>query len=326
MFAHRRLVTKTLAVALTVVALTGPVSPARATFHFMQIEQVIGGVDGSAATQAVQLRMRSAGQNLMASARLYAWNALGQDPVLLIDFTQSVANGASGARVLAATADFSTKTNPPLTPDFVLTNPIPESYLAAGSLTFEDDFGSVYWRLSWGGNSYLGSGTGLTTNDLDGNFNPPFDGPLPSATGQALQIQIASTAFSTNNFSNYLVTDESAVFTNNAGASGTIQSLVSVEEGGPGGILSLTAPFPNPVRQGMQYGITLPREARARVAVHDVLGRRVALLVDETLAGGRHDLRWEATTDAASRLASGVYFLELRFGDERRVQPFVLLR
>ena len=37
--------------------------PAQATFHFMQIEQVIGGVNGDTTAQAVQLRMRFAGQN-----------------------------------------------------------------------------------------------------------------------------------------------------------------------------------------------------------------------------------------------------------------------
>ncbi len=36
--------------------------PAQATFHFMQIEQVIGGVNGDTTAQAVQLRMRPAGQ------------------------------------------------------------------------------------------------------------------------------------------------------------------------------------------------------------------------------------------------------------------------
>ena len=42
--------------------------PASATFHLMQVEQIIAGVDGSTATQAIQLRMRSASQNLVAQA------------------------------------------------------------------------------------------------------------------------------------------------------------------------------------------------------------------------------------------------------------------
>lgn len=324
MFIRRRFLTWVLAVSLTGLAAAAAAPPTQASFHIMQIEQVIGGVDGAAVTQAVQLRMRSAGQNLVASARLYAWDAAGENPVLLIDFPANVSNGASGARVLVASADFSSKTDPPLTPDFVFTNLIPESYLAAGSLTFEDNFGSVYWRLSWGGDDYTGSGGGLTTNDADGNFNPPFANQLPSGTAQALLIQIAGTAPSTNNAANYLVTEDAAVFTNNAGASGTVQTTVDVDDSANAGRLSLGAPFPNPARGAVFYSIDLPRAARARITVHEVSGRRVALLADRVFAAGRHDLSWNASLEN-DRLASGVYFLELRVDGDRRVRPIVVL-
>src|SRR5947207_909223 len=49
-------------------------NPARAAFHVMQIEQVIGGVINGASAdtsaQAIQLRMRAAGQNFVSAARL----------------------------------------------------------------------------------------------------------------------------------------------------------------------------------------------------------------------------------------------------------------
>ena len=41
-------------------------SQAHATFHLMQIEQVIGGVNGDTSAQAIQLRMRFAGQTQVA--------------------------------------------------------------------------------------------------------------------------------------------------------------------------------------------------------------------------------------------------------------------
>ena len=51
-----------------VVALGAPA--ARASFHLMQIEQALGGVCGDtsaqAIAQAIQLRMRSGGQNLVS--------------------------------------------------------------------------------------------------------------------------------------------------------------------------------------------------------------------------------------------------------------------
>ena len=52
--------TRTLALALSVAALL--TTSAQAGFHLMQIEQIIGGVNGNNAAQAIQLRTRSGGR------------------------------------------------------------------------------------------------------------------------------------------------------------------------------------------------------------------------------------------------------------------------
>src|SRR2546425_4086643 len=101
-------------VLATAVLTTLVARPAAASFHLMQIEQVIGGVNGSAKNiQAVQLRMRSAFQNLVSNGRLVVRDATGAGPVVLIAFPSNVANAAAGARVLAATSDFMSATTPP---------------------------------------------------------------------------------------------------------------------------------------------------------------------------------------------------------------------
>ncbi len=212
-------------VAAAVVVLLVP-RPAAATFHLMQIEQVMGGVKGNTSIQAIQLRMRDVGQTIESAARLVVRDATGANPVDLIIFPSNVANGAVGATVLSATSGFVNAVNPPLSPDFILTNRIPDSYMAAGTLTYEDDFGTIYWRLSWGGASYTGPGTGSTANDADGNFNPPYPGPLPHTTTQALLFQFAATALSTNNANDYALTPGPATWTNNSGSSGVTPALM----------------------------------------------------------------------------------------------------
>ena len=161
------------------------VAPAEvwASFHDMQIEQVIGGVSGDTSVQAIQLRMSSANQNLVSNARVLVRDAGGLNPIIVMNMTTNVVSGA-GRRILIATANLASFTNPPLTPDFVITNPIPPSYMAAGTLTFESDTGIIYWRLSWGGAGYTGSGSVNVFNDSDGNANPPFPGPLPSTAAK----------------------------------------------------------------------------------------------------------------------------------------------
>src|SRR5262245_4120013 len=117
-----------LAGCLLACVLTAPV---QAAFHVMQIEQVIGGVNGDTTAQAIQLRMRSVGQTVMSASRLKAFGANGSiaTMVLLVDMTTNVANGAPGSRVLIATPNFANYTSPPVVPDFTMT-PIPASYLA----------------------------------------------------------------------------------------------------------------------------------------------------------------------------------------------------
>ena len=193
---------------------------ASASFHLMQIEQVIGGVNGDTTAQAIQLRMRGSLQNLVAAARIRAFDANGLNPITVINIGANVPNGGPGVHVLITSTNFDALTSPATTPDFTMTNLIPASYLAAGSLTFESDFGTVYWRLSWGGASYTGSTLG-TINDDNGDFGPPYPNPLPSGSTQALLFQGSASALSTTNAADYTLTRGSATFTNNAGASFT---------------------------------------------------------------------------------------------------------
>ena len=202
---------------------------ADATFDLMQIEQVIGGVNGDVSAQAIQLRMRAPFQCFLQPARLWVHDAAGANPILLFDFSvcppfpnQCVAGCDFGDRVLLTSANFSDFLDTPMAADFILTNLIPESYLAAGSLTFEDGAGTIYWRLSWGGDAYTGPTTGGIFNDPDGDFGPPWLQPLPSGGVEALRFQGPAEAPSTTNADDYALTAGAAVFTNNAGASATI--------------------------------------------------------------------------------------------------------
>jgi len=195
--------------------------PAFASFHLMQIEQVIGGVNGDTTRQAVQLRMRNSGQQFVAQGQLIAWDATGANPIVLSTIPSNVTSGNAGDRVLLATASFGV-----VSPDFVMAA-IPPSYLAGGKITFESDGTPgtiVWWGLAWG--AYTGTNTGVTVggggNDADGNFNPPFAGPLPSSSQVALRFTGAAGAASTNNAADYALTTAQYVFTNNAGATGTL--------------------------------------------------------------------------------------------------------
>ena len=144
----------------------------------------------------------------------------------MLDLASNVTNGSLGDRILIATASFSQYTVPAAVPDFIIANPIPESYLAAGSILFENDQQTLLvWRLSWGGDAYTGSTLAAMTNDSDGNFGPPFADALPSTGRSALQFQGVADDLSSSNEVDYAVTADAAVFINNAGDSFTVAGL-----------------------------------------------------------------------------------------------------
>jgi hypothetical protein len=192
---------------------------AHANEHLMQIEQIITSVNGDTSAQAIQLRMRANGQNVVSGGKLVVFDATGSNPIVIADSESNVPIGVTGARILFASASFPAQTSPPAVPDFFFTDVIPASYFAAGSLVWEDDAGAtIWWRLSWGGAAYTGPNTGSTFNDVDGNFGPPFASALPTCGAYAVLFKNGATAKSVTNAADYrFTTEQNETFFNNAG-------------------------------------------------------------------------------------------------------------
>jgi hypothetical protein len=88
--------------------------------------------------------------------------------------------------------------------------------------------------------------------------------------------------------------------------------------------LALGAPAPNPFGSRTQLRFTLPSESAVTLDVLDVGGRRVrSLLTGERRAAGTHAVEWDGRSDQGVRAPSGIYFVRLLAGAERRVQRVV---
>lgn len=88
-----------------------------------------------------------------------------------------------------------------------------------------------------------------------------------------------------------------------------VQDPVSAEAGPGEHSLGLSLTGPNPVRAATTLAVDLDVARAARVAVYDVLGRRVQTVWDGTLTAGRHTLRL-----SAEGLAPGLYVVRLEAG------------
>jgi hypothetical protein len=319
---HMRLISAFLVVMLFALA----VPSAHATFHFMQIEQVIGGVDGDNSMQAIQLRMRASFQNLVSGARILVFDAAGSNPVVVSTLPTDVVNHGVGVRILIASANFVSRTTPPAVPDFTMDALIPASYLAAGSMTFESVVGRiVYWRLSWGGGGYTGSTLGSVTNDADGNFGPPFAGPLPSSDTRAVRFQGAASAASSSNAVDYALTAGDAVFVNNAGQSFTVETVPTGFDSPPLGAPSMRN-FPNPFNPSTEIVFNMVRAGHASLVVFDARGGLVAKLLDRDLEAGPNRVVWNGRSSSGRVMATGVFFYRLVTRDAVLTRKMVLLK
>lgn len=208
--------TRSRVAVLATVALAAAIArtrPAHASFHLMQIEQAVGGVCGDTSRQAIQLRMRFGDQEFVDGKQLKAWDAAGANPIVLLTFPGDVAVANQGSRILITTAGLDSAFG--VDSDFTLEQRIPDSYLKAGRVTFEDGFNTIYWSLAWGGAAYTGSTLGNPTNDANGDFGPPFGSRLPFSTAQSLRFAGVASDPSTSNSADYALSTGAASLVNN---------------------------------------------------------------------------------------------------------------
>jgi len=74
---------------------------------------------------------------------------------------------------------------------------------------------------------------------------------------------------------------------------------------------ALIASHPNPFRSGNRIEYALPMAGRTRLAVYDVLGRQLRVLLDEKLSAGHHSMAWDGTDRTGTRMPGGLYFYVL---------------
>ena len=62
-----------------------------------------------------------------------------------------------------------------------------------------------------------------------------------------------------------------------------------------------------------------------RLDIYNVLGQRIATLVNEEQTAGTHVVKWDVGRQAGA-LASGVYFYRLEAGEIRETRKMVLMK
>ena len=73
---------------------------------------------------------------------------------------------------------------------------------------------------------------------------------------------------------------------------------------------TLSNNYPNPFNPSTKINFTLPVQSKVTLEVYNMLGQRVATLVNSTMAAGNHDIIWNACS-SNGLTSSGVYIYKI---------------
>jgi len=90
-------------------------------------------------------------------------------------------------------------------------------------------------------------------------------------------------------------------------------------------VVQLDRPFPNPARQLVRLGFSIPSRMDVRLEIFDLQGRRVRQLAAGPRPRGRYAHGWDLLNDAGHFVAPGVYVLRLTSETGSQIRPLVVL-
>ncbi|MBK8229635.1 MAG: T9SS type A sorting domain-containing protein [Candidatus Eisenbacteria bacterium] len=87
----------------------------------------------------------------------------------------------------------------------------------------------------------------------------------------------------------------------------------------------IAAVHPNPFNPRTTIRFSLAATGKAELVIYDVSGRQVRALVEQELTAGGHTAVWDGTDDKGRRVASGVYWSQLRAGGYESHRKMVIV-
>jgi len=90
--------------------------------------------------------------------------------------------------------------------------------------------------------------------------------------------------------------------------------------------LELKANFPNPFNPSTTLRFSLSDEDYVRLTIHDVSGRVVRTLIDNTRTAGTHQVVWDGRDSRNTAVATGLYFVRVETSSDVQTQKIALIK
>lgn len=90
---------------------------------------------------------------------------------------------------------------------------------------------------------------------------------------------------------------------------------------------NLSQNYPNPFNSNTIIRYSLPSKTHIMLEIYNVSGQQVRTLVDEEQKSGTYQVLWNGKDNSGNKVASGVYFYELKIGDKfSQIKKLLLFR
>jgi len=105
---------------------------------------------------------------------------------------------------------------------------------------------------------------------------------------------------------------------------------IVASDGGQGSVqpsaLALLQNFPNPFNPRTRIRYSLPHASHVIIMVYDVTGKLVRQLEDTDKEVGEHEVVWDGLNDYGGQISSGIFFYQLRSGNNSLTRKMILIR
>ena len=88
----------------------------------------------------------------------------------------------------------------------------------------------------------------------------------------------------------------------------------------------ISANYPNPFNPTTRIDYQVPENAHVKIVIFNLLGERVATLVNKDMQAGKYTAKWNGRTDNGKILSSGIYFYKMVAGDFSKTQKMMFLK
>ena len=88
----------------------------------------------------------------------------------------------------------------------------------------------------------------------------------------------------------------------------------------------LSQNYPNPFNPTTNITFGLPKESNVTIDVYNLMGQKVATLVNERINAGYHTVNWNGRDASGNRVTSGVYIYKITAGDFAKSKKMLLVK